>query len=224
MNKPEFDQYAEQYDRVLGETIPEGLNEDGYFAEYKIALMAARISNKQPVRILDFGCGAGRSLPYLDQYFPETELWGFDVSPASLKVAAERVPRAKLFSDWDAIQGMHFDAIIAANVYHHIPLDQRQQALTRCCESLDVKGQMFLFEHNPFNPVTRWIFERCPFDADAEMLSLKTALDLTRKAGFQSAQHGYTLFFPRPLAVFRVFEPLLKHIPLGAQYYVQMAK
>ena len=40
MNKPEFDQYAEQYDRLMGEAIPEGLNEDGYFAEYKIALMA----------------------------------------------------------------------------------------------------------------------------------------------------------------------------------------
>jgi hypothetical protein len=42
MNKPEFDQYAEQYDQVLGAAIPEGLNEDSYFAEYNIALMATR--------------------------------------------------------------------------------------------------------------------------------------------------------------------------------------
>lgn len=224
MDKPEFDQYAGQYDRVLGETIPEGLNEDGYFAEYKIALMAARLGGRNPKLILDFGCGAGRSLPYLDQYFPKAELWGYDVSPASLRVAAERVPRANLFSDWSTVASMRFDAIIAANVFHHIPPAQRQQALAQCYESLAAEGQMFLFEHNPFNPATRWIFERCPFDADAEMLSLKTALDLTRKAGFLSERHGYTLFFPRPLAFLRRLEPWLIRIPLGAQYYIQMAK
>ncbi len=224
MNKPEFDQYAEQYDRVLGETIPEGLNEDSYFAEYKIALMAARSSDKIPGCILDFGCGAGRSLPYLDKYFPDAELWGYDVSPASLKAAAQRLPRAKLFSDWDATTSTRFDAIIAANVLHHIPPDERLQALTRCCELLTVKGQLFLFEHNPFNPATRWVFERCPFDAGAEMLSLKTVLGLAREAGFHSEQHGYTLFFPRPLAFLRRFEPWLTHFPVGAQYYVQLAR
>lgn len=224
MNKPEFDQYAGQYDRVLGETIPEGLNEDGYFAEYKIALMATRMAGKNPGHILDFGCGAGRSLPYLDRYFPKAELWGYDISPVSLKVAAERVPRAKLFSDWNAFTDMRFDAIIAANVFHHIPPAQRQQALAQCYELLAAEGQMFLFEHNPFNPATRWIFERCPFDADAGMLRLKAALDLTRKAGFLSERHGYTLFFPRPLAFLRRLEPWLIRIPLGAQYYIQMAK
>ncbi len=67
MSKPEFDQYAGQYDQVLGEAIPEGLNEDSYFSEYKIALMAARMGGESPGRILDFGCGSGRSLPYLDR-------------------------------------------------------------------------------------------------------------------------------------------------------------
>lgn len=224
MSKPEFDQYAEEYDRVLGESIPEGLNEDSYFAEYKIALMSHRLANNKPARILDFGCGAGRSLPYLNQYFPDAELWGYDVSPASLKVASARVPRAKLFSDWSDIAGVHFDAIIAANVFHHIPLEQRQPALARCHAALSSSGQMFLFEHNPYNPATRWVFERCPFDADAEMLSLSTALGLADRAGFSSEQHGYTLFFPRPLAFMRRFEPWLRRLPLGAQYYVQMAQ
>lgn len=74
MNEPGFDQYAEKYDRVLADTIPEALSEDGYFAEYKIALVAARMSNKMPGPILDFGCGGGRSLLYRDQYFPSAEL------------------------------------------------------------------------------------------------------------------------------------------------------
>lgn len=224
MTKPEFDQYASQYDHVLGEVIPEYLNDDGYFAEYKIALVAARLGNGKPARILDFGCGVGRSLPYLEQYFPGAELYGYDVSPASLEIAALRTPRAKFFSELNDIAGRRFDTIVAVNVFHHIPVAQRQQALTQCRQLLAEGGQMFLFEHNPFNPATRWIFERCPFDADAEMLSLKTALNLARKAGFQSEQHGYTMFFPRPLAFLRRIEPWLIRLPLGAQYYVQLAK
>ena len=83
---------------------------------------------------------------------------------------------------------------------------------------------MFLFEHNPHNPLTRWVFERCPFDVDAQMLSLRSALSLARQARFSAEQHGYTLFFPRPLAWLRGLDPYLKALPLGAQYYVQMAK
>jgi len=223
MNKPEFDQHARQYDQVLGESMPEGLNEDGYFAEYKVALMAARLGNPKPMCILDFGCGAGRSLPYLEQYFPDAELFGYDLSSASLEIAAARTPKAKLYSDWGNISTMRFDVIIAANVFHHIPVKQHLEALIQCRQVLAEGGQMFLFEHNPLNPATRWIFERCPFDTNAEMLKLKTTLDLTRKAGFGSEHHGYTLFFPRPLAFLRGIEPWLKHLPLGAQYYVQLA-
>lgn len=224
MAKSEFDQFARNYDRVLGDSIPEGLNEDGYFAEYKVALMSNCLKDHHPRRILDFGCGAGRSLPYLHRYFPNAELWGFDVSENSLKVAHDHAPTAHLFSDWAQAANVQFDAIIAANVFHHIPLEYRQQALQRCHQALDTKGRMFLFEHNPLNPATRWIFERCPFDVDAEMLSLKTALELTKHAGFPSEQHGYTLFFPRPLAFLRGLEPYMKRLPLGAQYYVQMEK
>lgn len=223
MNKPEFDQYADEYDRLLGETIPDGLNEDSYFAEYKVALMATRLRAREEMRILDFGCGAGRSLPYLNKYFPDAEIWGYDVSPASLKIASSRTLRVLLFSDWDVLSATKFDAIIAANVFHHIPLDQRLSALTRCHAALNPEGQMFLFEHNPYNPLTRLIFARCPFDADAEMLDMKTVLSLASQVGFRSEQHGYTLFFPRQLAYLRGIESWLKRLPLGAQYYVQMA-
>lgn len=224
MNAPEFDRYAEQYDHMLGDAIPAALNEEGYFAEYKIALTASLLKGKSVSRILDFGCGAGRSFPYFERYFPDAELWGYDVSTASLDMAARRTPGARLFSDWQDAADMHFDAIVAANVFHHIPPGQRLQALLQCRAALAEGGEMFVFEHNPYNPVTRRIFERCPFDADAEMISLKTLLDLSGKAGFGDEKHGYTLFFPRPLAFLRGLEPMLKFLPLGAQYYVRMAK
>ncbi len=120
MSQPEFDQHAANYDRILNASIPEALNENGYFAEYKVALMASRMSETKPASILDFGCGSGRGLPYLKQYFPRAELWGYDVSPSSLKVASKRMPEARLIVDWSDVADKHFDAIIAANVFHHI--------------------------------------------------------------------------------------------------------
>ena len=224
MDKPEFDKFAKDYDNVLGNAIPDELNENSYFAEYKIALMAKRLQGRPVERLLDFGCGAGRSLPFLRQYFPGSEIWGYDVSPDSLAVAAGHSPGARLFWEWSALGDVKFDAIVAANVFHHIPVPDRLSALVKCRDSLREGGQMFMFEHNPYNPATRWIFERCPFDVDAEMLNLGAALRLANSAGYTSEQHAYTLFFPKPLAFLRGIEPMLKRLPLGAQYYVQMAR
>ncbi|MDX2479894.1 MAG: class I SAM-dependent methyltransferase [Desulfuromusa sp.] len=224
MEKPEFDQHADRYDQILGDSMPVGLNEDTYFAEYKIALAASRMGGSTVRHILDYGCGAGRSLPYIEQYFPSAEIWGYDVSPASLEFAGQRLPVAKLFSDWSNAASTQFDLIISANVFHHIPPANRLFALKQCFDSLSEGGKLFLFEHNPYNPATRWIFEHCPFDEDAEMLSLKQSLELAVAAGFKSIDHGYTLFFPRPLAFLRGMEPYMRRIPLGAQYYVRMEK
>ncbi|WP_228898853.1 trans-aconitate 2-methyltransferase [Acidovorax sp. Leaf73] len=223
MSKPEFDQYAADYDRMLKEAMPSGLGESDYFAEYKVKLLARLLGGVAPRRVLDFGCGAGRSLPYLSQFFSGAECWGYDVSPESLKFAVQAAPRARLSCDWDVIEQQQFDVIFAANVFHHIVPADRVGALERCRRLLAPGGKLFLFEHNPFNPLTRRVFERCPFDADAEMFSLGQAREMSRQAGFSQETHGYTLFFPKPLAWLRGLEPLLTRLPLGAQYYVQMA-
>ncbi len=223
MSKPEFDQYAEQYDEILASSVPESLNES-YFAEYKIALTASRLGSKKVEHILDFGCGAGRSFSHITNYFANAELWGYDLSSKSLEVAAQRTPAAQLSSDWDTLPSAHFDLIVAANVFHHIPLKERVAALEGCYDVLNQHGQLFLFEHNPYNPATRWVFEKCPFDVNAEMLSLKETVKLAQQAQFRIVRAGYTLFFPQPLAFLRKLEPLLEWLPLGAQYYVQMAK
>jgi len=58
----EFDQFAASYDQTLKAALPAGLDEDQYFARYKIDFVAAATRNRNIARILDFGCGAGRSL------------------------------------------------------------------------------------------------------------------------------------------------------------------
>lgn len=224
MSENEFDQFAEKYDELLAESMPEGMSENPYFAEYKIKLVSRLLSKRPPKKILDFGCGSGRGLPYVKAYFPDSSIWGFDVSEASLEIAKNKVPNAILVSDWGRLKDEKFDLIVAANVFHHIPPKVRVSALSDCYDVLADDGKMFIFEHNPYNPATRWVFERCPFDVDAEMLSKASAKNIAKQAGFTLTDSGYTLFLPAPLSMFRGLEKFLRPIPLGAQYYVQLEK
>ena len=56
------------------------------------------------------------------------------------------------------------------------------------------------------------------------MFSRRQALALAHGAGMRVLHRGYTLFFPRPLSFLRPLEPMMEWLPLGAQYYVQMAR
>jgi len=203
--------------------MPGGMAEEGYFARYKVDLMARRMRGSAVESILDFGCGTGRSLGFIRAAFPAARLTGFDESPQSIAVAAGSAD-AELTSDWTGIAGKSFDCIFAANVFHHIAESERPTWLERCAGALSARGRLFWFEHNPLNPVTRRVFERCPFDADARMIARGDALGLMKAAGLRVARTGYTLFFPRPLAFLRPLEPLLRGIPLGAQYYIEAGK
>lgn len=228
MNKnslPEFDQYATRYQADLNQSIPSAFAEDSYFAEYKIRYISRRIGSNHPTRLLDFGCGIGRSLSLLNKQFPNAELWGYDVSSQSVELASQQyLGIAHLTSNLDDLPIAGFDIIFTANVFHHIPLTERIEALIRCKRLLSNSGRIFLFEHNPFNPVTRLIFERCPFDKGAVMLKQREALSLAEKAGLKVVRSDYTLFFPHQLSFLRPMEQLLGWLPLGAQYCVEMAK
>lgn len=221
---PEFDKYAGRYEADLRESIPPVFSEDQYFSEYKVRYVARRIESRDSIRLLDFGCGVGLSLGLLNRQFPNMELWGYDVSVQSVEVARQRAMTAHLTSNLGDLPCAKFDVIFAANVFHHIPGAERMDALARCKSLLRTGGRMFLFEHNPFNPVTRLIFERCSYDAGAVMLYKREVLLLAEAVGLSVVQSNYTLFFPRQVAFLRPFERFLGWFPLGAQYCVEMAK
>jgi 2-polyprenyl-3-methyl-5-hydroxy-6-metoxy-1,4-benzoquinol methylase len=220
----EFDKFADTYDQILDGSIPEALRENAYFAEYKVAVMARCTRTASIKSILDFGCGSGRSMYFMHQYFPTAVLYGFDLSPASLVLAKQRMPQATLTTEWSKISLLKYDCIFAANVFHHIPKEERMLAMINCHNLLTHDGRFFLFEHNPFNPITRRIFERCPFDQDAEMLYKTEVETLAKLAGLKVIDSAYTLFFPKQLALLRGLEAVLRRLPFGAQYYVEFAK
>jgi len=219
----EFDKFAAAYDRTLRESLPAGMEEDQYFARYKVDYLRAASRTRAVGSILDFGCGAGRSLQYLAEAFPRAALHGFDPSPESLAIAAQRVPAARLSAQWDELAAQRFDVVFAANVFHHVARDELSGWLRKCRDVLAPDGRLFVFEHNPHNPVTRWVFERCPFDVDAQMIPRRELLTLADAAGLRAATTRYTLFFPKPLKWLRPLERGLGWLPLGAQYCVEFA-
>lgn len=217
----EFDQYAADYDRLLEEALPAS-KRDRYFAEYKVKLLKDRSRQRSVQSVLDFGCGTGRSIPFLTELFPQSRVFGFDPSEECLSKARCNVG-AEFVSDINRLAPKSFDLILAANVFHHVPVEDRLATLETCKSLLATGGRVALFEHNPFNPVTRLVFERCVFDRGAQMIRMREAKDLAQRAGLAVSFSAYTLFFPPVLRWLRFVEPALSKLPLGAQYYVEMA-
>jgi len=109
--------------------------------------------------------------------------------------------------------------------FHHIEPESRIAAVQNIHRALRPGGRLALFENNPWNPGTRLVMSRIPFDRDAITLSLPEAKHLVRCGGFTETPASWSLFyFPQPLAFLRFSERALSYLPLGAQYCVLAAK
>ena len=63
-----FDNYTESYNKILSDQLNFFDSNDEYFSEYKIRILKKYV-DILPNKILEFGCGVGRNLKYLHQYF-----------------------------------------------------------------------------------------------------------------------------------------------------------
>lgn len=194
-----------------------------FFAAAKVHYMAAALP-RAPSTLLDFGCGVGATLGLLCDAFPEATVHGVDASPASLEIAALDHPRTRLAPCDEGripLPDASIDAVLAACVFHHIATPDRLHWMRELRRVLVAGGMLFVFEHNPWNPLTRAAVRQCAFDADAVLLSRAQTRALMRDAGFAGVKGDYTTFFPGPLAALRPIERGLGWLPLGAQYVVR---
>ena len=77
---------------------------------------------------------------------------------------------------------------------------------------------------NPWNPGTRLVMRRIPFDRDAKLLSPPHARELLTRAGFNVLRTDFLFLFPRVLSALRPPEGRLARFPVGAQYMVLCRK
>lgn len=195
------------------------------FAEYKIALIDKLLVPK-PKRILDFGCGVGRSIEYIKKYFPGAQIYGCDISEESLKLAERYVPKEYLFQN-DTVESVcekgPFDLIILSCVLHHIDPKERKYWIDGLKKALAQGGHIVVFEHNVRNPATKSIVldPNNRVDNINWMLSHQQLEELLGARRFWS---GYTLFSPVRFPGVLHIERLLKWLPLGAQHCVMVEK
>jgi SAM-dependent methyltransferase len=224
MKKVDFDDYADEYAKLLEKQLCFFDENADYFAMHKTSLVH-RLIRHSPNRILEFGCGVGTNIRHLAIAFPDAALYGCDVSKKSLEVAAQKNPTAEFFcpnSNPTAYKG-RFDLVFIANVFHHITSKQRLETLHRVRQLMSDNGELFIFEHNPYNPVTRHIVKSCPFDADAQLLKPKELVSLLSRAEFSIIQKHFILFFPSFLGKLRPLERYLVRVPFGGQYVIHAA-
>jgi SAM-dependent methyltransferase len=226
MKKPkvDFDDYTGNYNELLRESTDFFSPSEEYFARYKVDILRKQVPEGAR-RILEYGCGIGRNIPFLREAFPDAQILGSDISAASLEIARQSNPGVDFFLE--QVNGNDqgtFDVIFVAGVFHHIPPRERPAAMSMLYRRLSPGGVVVIFEHNPYNPVTRRIVNTCPYDEDAVLLRPVTLRGLLSGASLRMEKSEYCLFIPPSLSALLPLESKLGWLPLGGQYWVKAIK
>jgi SAM-dependent methyltransferase len=224
----EFDDYAVTYDSALNRGLSLSGEPKEYFAHQRVRWLAARLSDLgvQPSHVLDYGCGTGGTSPELLEQFHARMVVGVDESGKSLDLArkAHADPRLHFKNMRDLEPSGQFELVYCNGVFHHVEPKERLDALGYVHRSLSEGGYFGLWENNPWNPGTRLVMRRIPFDRDAKLLSPPRARELLTRAGFDVLRTDFLFLFPRVLSALRPLEGRLARFPAGAQYMVLCRK
>jgi ubiquinone/menaquinone biosynthesis C-methylase UbiE len=112
-----------------------------------------------------------------------------------------------------------FDAAYTVCVMHHVPPEQWESLVREMRRVVRPGGITVVFEHNPFNPLTRRAVSTCEFDENAVLLRARRTRLLLRKAGLREVRSRYILTLPAAGGLPHKVDRLFSRLPFGAQYY-----
>ena len=221
--RTEFDRYGETYEEAVDEAISFAGQEHDFYVEAKarrLVELAHRRLGSGRVAALDVGCGVGLVDRHVSARF---ELQGVDVSPAMVERAREANPGVE-YAVSEPRRLPHpdgrFDLAFAVCVLHHVERADRPALLQEMARVVRPGGLVAVFEHNPWNPLTRRVVRDCAFDEDVELIRRRELAALFRAAGLEDVAGEYLLFFPWRARLLQAVERALTGLPLGAQYVV----
>jgi SAM-dependent methyltransferase len=223
-----FDQHAKSYDAELTKGISVSGESKDFFAQGRVKWLKQKLTcvEHKPVTVLDFGCGTGSAAPHILSILEAESVIGVDISAASIKLAEaeHRHERARFIHTEAYTPNAEVDLAYCNGVFHHIPIDERADAVDYVYRSLRPGGLFAFWENNSWNPATLYVMSRCPFDGDAITVAPTEARRILRAGGFQILRTDFMFIFPRSLRWFRGIEPLVSRLPLGTQYQVLCRK
>ena len=228
-SKDVFDKYAGSYSEQIDKSLGRFGAEHDFFTRHKSWLIDELLvrtgRTSASMSLLDVGCGVGKIHGMLRGKFKT--IAGADVSAESLRVAAQE------YSDieYKTYDGQHlpyqdgsFDMAMAICVFHHIPPAQWQQVANEMVRVVRDQGLIFIIEHNPYNPVTRYIVNSCPIDKDAVLLSPRRLRGLFSTSKTKDATTRSILNIPPKTEALKRLDMNLGRLSIGAQYYLTATK
>jgi SAM-dependent methyltransferase len=223
LDPAEFDRFRDSYESELNRVVAwAGQDADVYSrvkADALLELARRHVGEPAQLRFLDVGCGIGSTDRHLVGHVGA--LTGVDISEAMIDRARATNPGVS-YRTYDGsrlpFEDRSLDVVFAVCVMHHVPPSSWPRLVSELTRVTRTGGIVAIAEHNPYNPVTRAIVNRCAFDADAVLLSQKTSRRLLTAAGLLPIETRNILFVPwRNPFVVRA-ESALRRVPLGAQY------
>ncbi len=180
------------------------------------------------MKILDYGCGIGMSSPFLQSFFPNSQIFACDISPISIDNAIQNNKNYnnityKICDGTSVPFQEKFDAIFIANVIRHIPRENHDYTILMLKKSLKKNGLIFMWEFNPYNPVTLYFYHKADCDYDANNVKIMSPFyskKLFKEAGFENIKIQYRFYIPNKFKKLIFLENYLKNFPLGANYYL----
>jgi SAM-dependent methyltransferase len=222
--KRTFDEYATGYDLALDQGISISGEDKNYFARRRVEWLRRCLQEiSAPLKtVMDYGCGTGTSAPFLFNLLELDFLIGTDASIASIDIARQKHgSNALQFVLFDQYEPSgRLDLVFCNGVFHHIRPSERAATVDYVFRSLRPGGIFAFWENNPWNPGTRYVMSRIPFDRDAITVSAIEARGLLRAGGFEVIRTDFLFIFPKFLSWLRFMEPIYSRLPLGAQYQV----
>ncbi len=224
----DFDRFVSHY----GEALTRGLSVTGedraYFSRRRIDWLSHRLGalGVRAESVLDFGCGNGDSAPDLRAILGARRVVGVDASRGSLEAArrAHGSDRISFLHPDEYRPAADIDVAYTSGVFHHIRPRHRAEAFAYVRQTLRPGGVFAFWENNPWNPGTRYVMWRIPFDRDAAPLSPPESRTRLRGGGFQILHTDFLFLFPRGLSGLRFLEHPLAGLPLGGQYLILCRK
>ena len=230
----EFDKHAASYDGGIDNSVKGMLGDADSF----IAVKARWLMRHEPgldaggLSLLDYGCGAGDLMRVLAGLGARAGFMGCDVSAGMLAEAAGRWPAGLgPAPGLEPQEGARtpfadaaFDVAVISAVLHHVPPPERPAVYAELGRVLKPGGRLYVFEHNPRNPLVRYVIARTPIDANAILLDAGEVRQGLLGADRYELTTDYLMFMPPRLAFLAPVDRALAWLPLGAQYAVAARK
>lgn len=205
----EFDKFSADYKDILDRDVKCFGEDSEYFASYKAMYVYRYLGDSFSGNILDYGCGIGAVSKFLYKFFKNksVNIVGYDVSAKSIEEARSHVDGVEFTKNFEDMETRTFDAIIIANTLHHIIQKNRHEYLKKTVANLRRGGKIFVFEHNPYNPLTQCVVRSSILDREAVLIKSKDMAELLKKAGIITILKMYIIFFPKILKIFGLSNP-----------------